>query len=47
MESDVADGLLSERPVIKEKSKYMLAKSYFDVKEYSRWLTIFLMYKAI
>ena len=36
MEPEIADDMLSQRPVIKEKSKYILAKSYFDVKEYSR-----------
>ena len=39
MEPEIADDMLSQRPVIKEKSKYILAKSYFDVKEYSRWLS--------
>ena len=47
MDSEIADGLFSERPVIKERSKYILAKSYFDVKEYSRYLTKFLFIMCV
>jgi len=36
LELEIADNLFCERQPIKERSKYILAKSYFDVKEYSR-----------
>ena len=36
LEPEALENLKYNNPVIKDKARCMLAKSYFDVKEYSR-----------